>query len=691
MEHQIPGRNTIKDITVVFKTHLDIGFTDFSGAVKRRYMDDYLPRAVSLVQLIKRYVEEYPSEAVRSGKTRKNHPGMSFVWTTGSWLIYEALEEFKGERLKELESVILSGHIAWHGLPFTTHSELMDAPLFRFGLTLSEKLDRRFGKKTIAAKMTDVPGHTRAIVPQLADAGIQLLHIGVNPACVSPDVPQVFVWRHTDNSEVTVIYDHGDYGGDIFLPGLSSGLVLAHTGDNLGPPTFDAIHETLSKYRRAFPNAVVASGRLEDFAAGLNRIKKSLPVVTEEMGDTWIHGVGSDPGKIAGFRELQRLSSRWQRLPHNPRALKKLDAFRRTLMMIPEHTWGMDEKTHLTDYTRYAAGDFKRLRRTKECRRFEASWQEQRDYVRQAVDQLKGSPLHSKAVSAVRALHPARPETEGFELVSEREFQTHGLSIGFDARTGAICHFRDEIRGRTWATEKQPFALYTYEAFCAADYKRFASQYLHGWPDVLHWAPPSFTKPGIEELDLKHQTARPVLDAIWHRAEKSGEMRFILRMHMPGSIVKEFGAPAELTMEVHVQSKPAVIDIVLQWFGKPACRLPEASWMSFCPRISHASGWLLKKTGSWISPLDVMRNGNLKLHAVEEIRYEQADDFLGIESLDAPLVAPGERSLLDFNNRLPSLKRGVHFNLHNNVWGTNFPMWYEEDSRFRFRIELEHP
>ena len=41
----------------------------------------------------------------------------------------------------------------------------------RHGLSLSQRLDRRFGKTTIAAKMTDVPGHSRAIVPLLAASG----------------------------------------------------------------------------------------------------------------------------------------------------------------------------------------------------------------------------------------------------------------------------------------------------------------------------------------------------------------------------------------------------------------------------------------------------------------------------------------------------------------------------------------
>jgi hypothetical protein len=82
--------------------------------------------------------------------------------------------------------------------------------------------------------------------------------------------------------------------------------------------------------------------------------------------------------------------------------------------------------------------------------------------------------------------------------------------------------------------------------------------------------------------------------------------------------------------------------------------------------------------------------GNRKLHAVSG-RVEYADDNGGLllETLDAPLVAPGEPSLLDFNDRQPQLLRGMHFNLYNNVWGTNFAMWYDDDARFRFVLRVE--
>ncbi|HQK04714.1 MAG TPA: hypothetical protein PK558_01910, partial [Anaerolineaceae bacterium] len=55
---------------------------------------------------------------------------------------------------------------------------------------------------------------------------------------------------------------------------------------------------------------------------------------------------------------------------------------------------------------------------------------------------------------------------------------------------------------------------------------------------------------------------------------------------------------------------------------------------------------------------------------------------------DSPLVALGARSLLDFNNDQPDTRQGAHFCLFNNLWGTNFPMWFEEDCRFRFDITL---
>ncbi len=208
-----------------------------------------------------------------------------------------------------MEAAIEAGDMAWHGLPFTTHSELMDASLFRYGLELSKTLDRRFGKRTLAAKTTDVPGHTRAIVPLLAEAGIAFLHIGVNEAATPPDVPPVFVWQDESGADVVVMYQHA-YGEAMVVPGLSEALAFGFTDDNLGPQSPEQIRAVFCAVREAFPGAQVQASTLDAYAAAVLRIKAHLPVVTGEIGDTWIHGVGTDPRKVSHYRALCRLRNR---------------------------------------------------------------------------------------------------------------------------------------------------------------------------------------------------------------------------------------------------------------------------------------------------------------------------------------------------------------------------------------------
>ena len=69
-----------------------------------------------------------------------------------------------------MERAIREGDISYHALPFTTHTEAMDAELFRYGLSIAKTMDTKFSKDTIAGKVTDVPGHTKAMIPYLTEA-----------------------------------------------------------------------------------------------------------------------------------------------------------------------------------------------------------------------------------------------------------------------------------------------------------------------------------------------------------------------------------------------------------------------------------------------------------------------------------------------------------------------------------------
>lgn len=674
MRRSSTAEKSPQKIHLVFKTHLDVGFTDFAANVKEKYFSTYIPKAIELAQAL-----------------RHSERGERYVWTTGSWLIYEFLEHASPRDRGRLEEAIIAGDIAWHGLPFSTHSELMDPSLFRFGLSISQDLDRRFGKATIAAKMTDVPGHTRGIVPLLAEAGIRLLHIGVNPSSTPPDVPPAFIWRNSDGSDVIVVYQKGGYGDLTTLAGVPSALAFAFTSDNVGPHTSDQVKEIFRYWRDRYAGVPVAASTLDAFARDLLKSKPQLPVITDEIGDTWIHGAGSDPTKMRRYRELCRLRKQWLADGTAAALGDGFTRFSRSLLMIPEHTWGLDEKAHLADHLNYSASAFANARDGENFKKMEASWAEQRGYVEEALTALEAPRPAAQARKRLAETDPALPSKSGYRKVTENgaSFETTHFSVGFDCADGSIIRLTHKESGRDWAGESNRLARFTYEVFSQEDYDRFLDQYEYN--RKTEWFANDFSKPSIAGVSPTHRRWRPRLDGIWIRTDALGT-RFILEMAAPPEAAVDFGCPASLFIEARFPVGERTVQFNVQWFNKNACRMPEAMWLSFSPKVVRASGWTVNKMGQRISPLEVIRNGNRKLHAVGKgVEYRDDRGGLVIDSLDAPLVAPGEMSLLDFNNRHPPLRRGMHFNLYNNLWGTNFPMWFEDDARFRFILKCTSP
>ena len=56
----------MKEVIIVHKTHLDLGFTDYAESVRLRYMNDFIPKAIDAAEKLN-----------SDGEKR-------FVWTTGS-------------------------------------------------------------------------------------------------------------------------------------------------------------------------------------------------------------------------------------------------------------------------------------------------------------------------------------------------------------------------------------------------------------------------------------------------------------------------------------------------------------------------------------------------------------------------------------------------------------------------------
>jgi hypothetical protein len=271
-------------------------------------------------------------------------------------LVYQYLEKASPARKKEMEQAIVAGDVAWHAIPFTWQTELMDRSLIAGGIGFSHSLDRRFGRTTTGAKMTDVPGHTRAIIGPLAEQGVKLLDIGVNSASTPPDVPPAFLWNDGAGHSLVILYHLHEYGGVVQIPGSDLAIDVEVSDDNAGPHNLEEIDRIYATLRKRFPNASVAATSLAGIADAVEPYRGRLPVITQEIGDTWIYGVPSDPLKVARYREVARLRREWI----TGRKLEPGDAtdlaFLNSFLLEVEHTWGTDTKTWL-DFDHYSPGD----------------------------------------------------------------------------------------------------------------------------------------------------------------------------------------------------------------------------------------------------------------------------------------------------------------------------------------------
>ncbi|MGA7241011.1 MAG: DUF5054 domain-containing protein [Bryobacteraceae bacterium] len=657
----------VKRVLVMFKCHLDVGFIDTQANVIRKYFEQHFPRAIQT------------AAALRSqGQDR-------YVWTTGSWLVYQYLEKRPAPERRRMEQAIRDGDIAWHALPFTWQTELMDRSLIAGGLALSQSLDRRFQRTTTGAKMTDVPGHTRALIAPLAEHGVKFLNVGVNSASTPPDVPSLFLWKDAGGNSLAVMYHLHRYGGVVKVPGSDLAVDVEVRDDNLGPHTIDEIHRIYFGLRKQFPNAEIKAASLTDIANAVEPYRGRLPVVMQEIGDTWIYGVPSDPLKVARYREVARLRNAWVTDGKLQAGSAGDLAFLSSFLLEVEHTWGTDTKTWL-DFDHYTPRDLRPMLAQPKYQVVQSSWVEKRQDLFDAIADLP-EPLRSEALDHTRNLQPREPDVSGMRSSPAGEaIETKHFVVTLNPKTGAISQLRSKASGRDWASPRQPLAAFSYQTLSKADYERFFAAYLKSKAD---WAPKDFGKPNIERFGAESRVWEPSLVEC-HDGRTGSSHRIVAQLRIDDPEAERSGRtawPQKMYLEIILPDAEAASEIHFSWFGKAANRMPEALWLSFIPPFGDARGWKLEKSGGLVSPFDVVTGGNRAMHAVlGGLHYSGPEGALHIESLDAPVVALGEKLPVHFTRSQPDLAKGFHFSLFNNGWGTNYIQWFGEDMRFRFRI-----
>lgn len=202
LEYEDPDTNQVKDIVVVFKMHVDIGYTDWAEGVLQKYSHEMLEETLNSIQ-----------------KTSSLPKSEQFVWTIPGWPLKYMLDHCSPEHRVSLEKAIKEGRIVTHALPFTFETEASDLENLVRGLSFSSEINKSYGlPQARDAKLTDVPSHSRILPTVLKNAGIDFLHLGCNPGSASPEVPVLFWWQGPDGKRVLTFYWAEYYGSGILPP-----------------------------------------------------------------------------------------------------------------------------------------------------------------------------------------------------------------------------------------------------------------------------------------------------------------------------------------------------------------------------------------------------------------------------------------------------------------------------------------
>lgn len=673
------GAQAVQKVYVIHKTHLDIGFTGFAQEVLDCYVETFIPRAIDTA---------YACNA--DGK--KN-----FIWTVGSYLIHYYLEHADEASCARLIRAIDDGFIVWHALACTTQTEVMDGELFRFGLELGKRLEQKLGVAPhIAAKMTDVPGHTAAILPDLCAYGVKYLHIGINGASRPVDVPELCVWKYGE-SQVILNYA-GYYGRPCIFEDIA--LEFAHTSDNMGPPTVEMVRAEMARLAELYPNAEIVSASLDDFAEELVRRQARLPVFEQECGDTWIHGMATDPWKMGMFRELLALGNRWRQEAGNENL--RYREFMENLLLVSEHTCGLDCKKYLYDFTNWDKPDFARARKADriteaemrpagaaicdylihdEFVRYtdgkflgsyaaaERSWDEQREYIRRAVACLPEA-LRAEAAQMEHALSPATPEPPYAESV-QGDIQIGAYRVRVQADGSLRVLSKHE---KTFANTE--LGVLRYDTYSAQTVKTCYLDYGRDFENTGLWSEPDFSKPGLEHA----KTAQDQSSAFTVASVGRRENTLLVDLTAVPEQAEVYGCPRRAQVRYRLEGDD--VDVRLTWFDKDANRMPEALFFGFC--FDRSDNLRLYKLDRAIDPFRVAAGGNRKLHACQKVI---SDGFV-LEGLHSPVLSVGGRHLYDVDDNYGDIDDGIHFLLFNNRWNTNFTAYYEENAAFDFRVTL---
>jgi len=464
-------------------------------------------------------------------------------------------------------------------------------------------------------------------------------------------------------------------------------------------------------------------------------IVDALPVYHQEMGDTWIYGVPSDPLKLSKFRAAQRLRGRCLMEKKCSLESDTFFNFSRFLLKNGEHTFGgtvkfigknlsttvwSNEQLEVALHTDPEMTHFSRFRDT---------WYEQRrigiDYAMEALSETKDEnerDLYQSIVEEFEYLDNVEiPDiTDSTEWIKmdidgDRTFEVsmNGNSkynVIFDSVHGAIKSLYNAKGNHFVNTTDLPadsgIGLFLYQTYTADNFSTFWNEY------VANPAPCNleFCKNGLSEhanfTDIQYNAYQRIIQ--FYR-NKNDENVFLGHYDLGEDsefLHKEFGAPEQMMVKFNFSSPFETgngetadgFGIELKVISKQYTRLPETLWMTFTPNIQFDDVFV-NKSGEYVDINNVMTNGTYHLHSVDPngcVRSVFGKNEIRIYPLDVSVASFMPLGFSTFTDIVTPFvesveSHGCALSLFNNFWGTNYPQWYPFDPNdanqaYRFNV-----
>ena len=703
----------VTDVYVVFKTHLDIGYTHLVEDVIKKYRVDMMDNALKIIE---------------SGRSLPKN--QRFAWTLPGWATSAILgPEQDPERKKRIEEAIKNGEIAFHALPATLYTESLDYEDLVRGLKYSVDVAKEYDiPVTIAGKMTDVPEHSWVLPTLLKHAGIEFMHIGCNYASSYPILPKLFWWEGPDGSRVLTAYTTG-YGSGIIPPAdwpAKNYLAMAMTNDNTGPPSPADVENIRKQAARDLPGVNIHFGTLDDFARAVLKEQPELEVVRGDTPDTWAHGLKSMPIATKLIRNTRPLGpaldiidtqlNAWG-VETDSIAEKQETAYEQSLL-YSEHTWGMNGAYGGRDI--WDLQEVKKTLSKHKLEHFLKSFDDHRAYAQQAgtiwshevsqrlsllADSVKADgnsmvvynalpwkrsglvdiPGQNGGQMFVKDIPACGYKTVSLDVYNETEFsdkntlETPFYTVKFDLDRGGISSLKYKKTGRELVDTNSEYALgqFMHERFSADNVMDFLNSYIR-WE--AGFGEDDFGKRGMPK-DIKYAKIVP---SDWTITTVKSDSRDIVTLTTGET--KGLAKAYRLTFSFS-RNEPSV---EVKWTvdTNTPKKTPEGGWLCM-PLALDAPEFTVGRSGGPIDPSKdiIPGSGRNLLTVMSGVSVQGADGTgMGVCPLDSPLVSLGIPGLYQYSLDYIPTEPVVFVNLYNNEWNTNFPLWIEGSWSERVKI-----